>query len=185
MKPWLLNILACPICKHHPLEAFIFQWEDYSPDLPSTEERKLLVNEILDGTISPPAFRVVKDTSKRTDLHELLNVVNTALETLSGRDKALTSNLNAASEKLVDQVYNYFHHEVEQGLLRCSSCERWFPIGNQVKGIPEMLPDDLRDKARDKAFLASVKDVLPSTVAEQGKPVNLGTSLPEKRKNRA
>lgn len=47
--------------------------------------------------------------------------------------------------------------EVESGLLVCS-CERWFPIEGQ---IPELLPDHLRDEARDKSLLAAMTPALP------------------------
>ena len=33
MKPWLLNVLACPIDKHHPLEAYFFKWETSDEEL--------------------------------------------------------------------------------------------------------------------------------------------------------
>ena len=33
MKPWLLNILACPIEKHHPLEAYFYKWETSEEEL--------------------------------------------------------------------------------------------------------------------------------------------------------
>ena len=37
--------------------------------------------------------------------------------------------------------------EVESGLLVCGECGRWFPIDG---GIPELLPDHLRDAARER-----------------------------------
>ncbi len=45
MKPWLLNILACPIDKHHPLEAVFFRWE--------TPEEEIEINADSAGTPSP------------------------------------------------------------------------------------------------------------------------------------
>ena len=48
--------------------------------------------------------------------------------------------------------------EVESGLLLCA-CERWFPI---ERGIPELLPDHLRETAKDFSRLDAVTAVLPS-----------------------
>jgi SAM-dependent methyltransferase/uncharacterized protein YbaR (Trm112 family) len=36
--------------------------------------------------------------------------------------------------------------EIEEGLLLCAACPRWYPITGQ---LPEILPDHLRDAARD------------------------------------
>ena len=75
MKPWLLNILACPIDKHHPLEALFFSWETSEEEmekiaseagLPSDQFKKNyehLAKQLVDGTISSPAIRNVEDLS--------------------------------------------------------------------------------------------------------------------------
>jgi SAM-dependent methyltransferase/uncharacterized protein YbaR (Trm112 family) len=47
--------------------------------------------------------------------------------------------------------------EVESGLLLCA-CERWFPI---ERGIPELLPDHLRDEAKDFSRLDPATAALP------------------------
>ena len=47
--------------------------------------------------------------------------------------------------------------EVESGLLVCA-CERWFPI---ERGIPELLPDHLRDVAKDFSRLEPATVALP------------------------
>src|SRR5919109_5393355 len=39
--------------------------------------------------------------------------------------------------------------EVQTGLLICGECGRWFPIEG---GIPELLPDHLRDAHRESAL---------------------------------
>ena len=51
--------------------------------------------------------------------------------------------------------------EVESGLLICG-CGRWFPI---EQGIPELLPDHLRDADRDASFLAAARSSLPEDLA--------------------
>ena len=51
------------------------------------------------------------------------------------------------------------------GVMICPSCNRFFPI---IEEIPKMLPDNLRKKDQDTAFLAKWKDRLPADV---GQPV--------------
>ena len=88
MKKRLMDILACPICKHHPLELMAF------------EEKE----------------------------------------------------------------------EIEEGILICSSCGRWYPI---IETIPHMLPDDLRQPREDTEFLEKWKGKVPESILKEGKPVNL------------
>ncbi|MGQ9760098.1 MAG: Trm112 family protein [Candidatus Methanomethylicaceae archaeon] len=85
MKRRLLDILACPICKHYPLELTVF------------EEKE----------------------------------------------------------------------EIEEGLLVCKNCNRWYPI---IESIPHMLPDDLREEKEDLIFLTKWKEKVPESVLKDGKP---------------
>jgi uncharacterized protein YbaR (Trm112 family) len=89
MKKRLMDILACPICKHHPLELKVFAE---------------------DG-------------------------------------------------------------EIEEGLLVCKECCRWYPI---KETIPHMLPDELREEREDRDFLMKWKADVPAEVLQSGKPFNLG-----------
>lgn len=91
MKRWLINILACPIDKCHPLELYVF------------EERE----------------------------------------------------------------------EIVEGIIVCPKCLRWFPIRN---GIPEMLPDELRNKKEEIDFLIKWRDKIPEKILLEGKPFNLGVN---------
>ncbi|HID17651.1 TPA: Trm112 family protein [Candidatus Bathyarchaeota archaeon] len=60
--------------------------------------------------------------------------------------------------------------EVEEGLILCPSCGRWYPI---IEEIPHMLPDELRDKEEDLSFLEKWKEKIPRKVLEEGKPYSL------------
>ncbi len=60
--------------------------------------------------------------------------------------------------------------EIEEGMLLCGSCGRWYPI---IETIPHMLPDDLRDVAEDKGFLIKWGKKVPERVSKNGKPFNL------------
>ena len=57
--------------------------------------------------------------------------------------------------------------EVEQGLLRCPKCKRWYPI---VETIPQMLPDNLRHQKKDLEFLTKWQTLVPEDVTREGQP---------------
>ena len=59
---------------------------------------------------------------------------------------------------------------VVDGVLLCSECGRYFPI---IDEIPVMLPDDLRNKKEDAAFLEKWKAKIPEKVVHGGKPWSL------------
>jgi uncharacterized protein YbaR (Trm112 family) len=59
---------------------------------------------------------------------------------------------------------------VVDGVLICSKCSRYYPITDE---IPVMLPDNLRNKKEDMAFLEKWKGSLPEKVIHGGKPWSL------------
>jgi uncharacterized protein YbaR (Trm112 family) len=66
-----------------------------------------------------------------------------------------------------------FEHREEiivSGILMCPSCGRYYPI---IDEIPSMLPDNLRTKKDDLAFLEKWKDRIPKEVVHGGKPWSL------------
>jgi uncharacterized protein YbaR (Trm112 family) len=60
--------------------------------------------------------------------------------------------------------------EVQEGILFCPKCSRFYPITEE---IPVMLPDELREKQRDLDFLGKWQDKVPEKVKNQGKPWHL------------
>lgn len=60
--------------------------------------------------------------------------------------------------------------EVVEGMISCPKCERWYPIREE---IPEMLPDELREKKDEIAFLEKWKNKIPRKTLLEGKPFNL------------
>lgn len=50
---------------------------------------------------------------------------------------------------------------IDEGLLLCDGCGRWFPISGQ---LPELLPDHLRDAAREREMFARLAVSLPAGV---------------------
>ena len=63
--------------------------------------------------------------------------------------------------------------EIVHGVLICDKCKRWYPIEDE---IPEMLPDDLRERERDLAFLKEWAEKMPKETLQAGKPFNLSQS---------
>jgi len=186
MKHWLLNILACPIDKHHPLDAYLFTWETTEEEIrkiaseagqPNThfkERYKHLAKQMVDGTISPPSLKAVEDLSSSEDTKSLLTDVVMALDRLGFKEGLSEEQLQTEFSEEVDVFYRYLNLlEVEEGLLVCPECGRWYPIGSAVETIPELLPDDLRERDRDLGWLVKWREQVPGEVLEGGKPFSL------------
>ena len=155
MKPWLLNLLACPIDKHHPLEAYFFSWENGKPRIYSIDQTERLKKQLYDGTISVSALKSIQDlTENRYSLELYSNVM-----------KFIDSDMVDWELEVLHQYLNVL--DVKIGLLWCPECGRWYPIGSSVETIPELLPDHFRDKERDALFLERWKDKLPGKVKER------------------
>jgi uncharacterized protein YbaR (Trm112 family) len=56
---------------------------------------------------------------------------------------------------------------VAEGLLLCKTCERFYPI---MEEIPIILPDELRDKKKDIEFLNKWKERIPVDLLTNLKP---------------
>ena len=56
---------------------------------------------------------------------------------------------------------------VVDGILLCRECSRYYPI---IDEIPVMLPDNLRNRKEDLAFLEKWKAKIPARVLKSGKP---------------
>lgn len=70
----------------------------------------------------------------------------------------LTRTLAQYGRSAADPARN-FAVEIEEGLLICAGCGRWYPIIGQ---LPEILPDHLRSAERDRAVLAQLSPALPA-----------------------
>jgi len=186
MKPWLLNILACPIDKHHPLDAYFFKWETTEDELEKInrdagvttahfkKQYTHLAKQIADGTVSPPALEKIVDETGSTYSQELYADAKKFLNRLGFEKSHEEKKLLEDYPEGIDVLYRYLNLvEVEEGLLRCPKCGRWYPIGSAVETIPELMPDDLREKERDLEWLAKWKDKVPEDVLTEGKPFTL------------
>lgn len=59
--------------------------------------------------------------------------------------------------------------EVVEGIILCQSCNRWYPI---IEEIPYMLPDELRDGKDDLPFMKKWKVLFPKDILKHGIPFN-------------
>jgi uncharacterized protein YbaR (Trm112 family) len=61
---------------------------------------------------------------------------------------------------------------VKEGVLFCTKCSRYYPI---IDEIPVMLPDELREKQKDRDidFLKKWQSKIPDKVIRQGNPWHL------------
>lgn len=56
---------------------------------------------------------------------------------------------------------------IEDGILYCIKCKRFFPITDE---IPIMLPDELRDRDQDLKFLQRWRDRIPEMIINDPRP---------------
>lgn len=185
MKPWLLNVLACPIDKHHPLEAYFYKWENSEDELERTQKEagnpkpefkdqyKILIKQIVDGTISFSSIQKIKDDTGSSNTYKLLSDSLNFINKLSKLDELDSFALKEYPNE-IDLLYRYLNLvEVEEGLIVCPECGRWYPIGSAVETIPELMPDDLREEERDIEWLKKWSEKVPEKVRNEGKPFNL------------
>ena len=183
MKPWLLNVLACPIDKKHPLEAYFYKWETSDEELtkinreagkPSqffSKQYTHLAKQVSDGTISPSSVKAIEDQTGSNHTLELLTDALKFIDKLGYEEDMSEKNLLSKYPEGIDVLYRYLNLvEVEEGLLRCPVCGRWYPIGSSVETIPELMPDDLRDEEKDIEWLNKWIDKIPESVKTEGKP---------------
>lgn len=178
MKPWLLNILACPMDKHHPLDVYFFKYASDNEETKSSldEEYRILAKQIVDDVISPVSIQYIHDLSDDADslkkYKAMLDVLPVLIE---NKSKGVGSLVKEYSGEL-SALYEYLNlQEVEEGLLYCPECGRWYPIGCSLASVPEMLPDDLREKDKELDWLKKWGEKIPDSFLKEGKPYNLST----------
>ncbi len=208
MKPWLFDILACPIDKHFPLKLYIFSYEttedEFNEFLDVYENRNLdIINkeELIDLSKHDDNI-FIKDgisiknipfseylTLVKASIKEIENLIDkTEIKSIIKCHKLLTtqimdkiSNLRKGNlsldeiNEVLPELYllNKFKldTEIDSGLLFCEKCLRWFPI---VESIPQMLPDEYRNKENDLQFLKNHKNLFdPDFFKQKLHPYNL------------
>lgn len=201
MKPWLSDILACPIDKYYPLELLILKWETNISEIEEflkiykIRDEKLINNEELIKFSETENHIKIRDSIalKSKKSVEYLNAINSSIQELNNINnltkepaidkcidllktsvkRKIESTINQISKEdkkekikeiinsILPELYliNKFKidTEIEEGILFCSKCNRWYPI---VETIPQMLPDKYRNENEDIAFLNKWKQIL-------------------------
>ena len=67
----------------------------------------------------------------------------------------------------VSELDMEFPEIIEEGLLLCRTCLRFYPITEE---IPIILPDELRDKKKDLEFLKTWNEAIPKDLLKNLKP---------------
>lgn len=201
MKPWLSDILACPIDKYYPLELLILKWETNISEIEEflkiykIRDEKLINNEELIKFSETENHIKIRDSIalKSKKSVDYLNAINSSIQELNNINnltkepaidkcidllktsvkRKIESTINQISKEdkkekikeiinsILPELYliNKFKidTEIEEGILFCSKCNRWYPI---VETIPQMLPDKYRNENEDIAFLNKWKQIL-------------------------
>lgn len=201
MKPWLFDIIACPIDKHFPLDLKIFSFENdntfFSEILEEYKEKNIefLKKKNLISSTQKDKELFIKDNIiiKQTPLSEYLGQILRSIDELQN----FTDNSNSQnSQKCLDVLLNEvkkrvsefqnsnqesntidniipelvllnrykIETEINTGLIYCQECNRWFPI---VDSIPQMLPDEYRERKKDLEFLENNKNLLDQEFLKQ------------------
>lgn len=93
-------------------------------------------------------------------------------------DESADQSSNTAEKSNVNRVNSAPSHHlsnknstiVQEGLLLCKSCNRFYPITEE---IPIILPDELRDKNKDIEFLKKWREKIPNELLISLKPWTL------------
>jgi uncharacterized protein YbaR (Trm112 family) len=99
---------------------------------------------------------------------QALNLILTQIkssfqETISTWNENTDENTPEKVQQIIESLrpslefLNLFKYqlEIEDGVIHCPQCNRWFPI---FETIPQMLPDDLRNAEQDAEFKEKWKD---------------------------
>ena len=193
MKPWLFDILACPIDKFYPLQLYIFSFEtdtnDFNTFIELLEKRDLEFikkEAIIEINHENDVFyirdNIIIEKNELKNYLELIIASINELDNIHNKSQQKESNLcfELISSKIKNKILDYnknlnpikidqilpelfflnkikLETEIESGLLLCQKCNRWYPI---IDTIPQMLPDEFRNKKKDIEFLQSKKNLL-------------------------
>lgn len=77
------------------------------------------------------------------------------------------NKIRSAKNKTTPEFSEQSSEIVEEGMLLCRTCLRFYPITEE---IPIILPDELRDKKKDKEFLKRWNESIPRDLLMNLKP---------------
>ncbi len=145
----MLDILVCPFDKESELELYEFT------------TRNLEGKEMKIG-IEPKSENLELDES----IKNKRQISNTNPISISDVTKGGEKNKN----EITSNGHTYHDLVIEEGILFCNSCFRFYPI---VEEIPIILPDELRDKNKDLELLKKWSKSLPEKIVKKALPWHL------------
>jgi uncharacterized protein YbaR (Trm112 family) len=148
----MLDILVCPFDKESKLELFELGFRESPKDEGG-------IKKGLEQKFSGE-HQQNKSYQKNNDL-ESISAYHEYEEGKKNKIDAYSDDLFADSE--LDTV-------IEEGILFCNRCFRFFPI---VEEIPIILPDGIRDKNKDLELLKKWSNSLPEKVVKKALPWHL------------
>jgi len=127
---------------------------------------KTQIKEYLEKLLeSIEEFENIKDMSNMESFDKSLDIIKNHIKpTLSSYFEEKNYD---SIESILPELYFLnkvkLNIEIESGLLFCEECKRWYPI---IETIPQMLPDEYRDKEKDLQFLKNNKNLLIDKLIE-------------------
>ena len=105
------------------------------------------------------------DSGSATINMEPLN--NQNLITDRGENFQDLNKIRSAKNQTTPEISDQSSEIVEEGMLLCRTCLRFYPITEE---IPIILPDELRDKKKDMEFLQGWNESIPRDLLKNLKP---------------
>jgi uncharacterized protein len=145
----MLDVLVCPFDKKSALELYEFIIKE---------------KNIIDETLQTDP--VLQNSKIKGPFQNEPQISDNDSIPVSNIIKGVGENKNGNSSK------DRFNHdvEIEEGILYCNQCLRFYPIFEE---IPIILPDELRDKEKDLLLLKKWSKILPEKIVKKALPWHL------------
>ena len=117
MKPWLLDILACPIDKFYPLELYIFNFDTDSAAF--NEMLSMYENRTVNEIISTGIFEFSEKNNKLRDkvsieFHSITNYINNILSSIKELENIIDNSNNSMSKKCLNLILSQVQEKIRR-----------------------------------------------------------------------
>jgi len=119
MKPWLLDILACPICKNYPLKLYIFSFETESDEINEvltiyeTRDLQYIKNENVIEIIKQNGDVFIKDEII-IEKNTIDNYLKLILQSIDEFNNVIDKSGNETTKKSLELIINEIKNNIEQ-----------------------------------------------------------------------
>ncbi|MFX1499968.1 MAG: hypothetical protein ACFFDH_03285 [Promethearchaeota archaeon] len=124
MKPWLFDILACPIDKYFPLKLFIFSFET------KTEEFQVFLDKYKKRDLSFIKEEKIIEVSRKNDLILIKDNINIEFSSLKSYLELIISSINEldnifdnTKKNVSKECLNLIRTEIKQKIVDNSKKE--------------------------------------------------------------